>query len=178
MAESCVLGAMYMVICFWKNRSQIKDLVNSIGDFANYSELDLLTIDEKAGFFSKIVLGYSLSGMVIYTLSPLLSTESCEKVKSQYKIDHGIPCGIIVPIRIPIDPENPHIFRFYVFDQVVNGVLAVLVVVNITMMVCGLVEHAISQLKQVRCCMAKLSESGNIEETLGFVVKYHCAVIK
>ncbi|KAK9753972.1 7tm Odorant receptor [Popillia japonica] len=180
LAEVCVLGATYILICFVRNRSDIKDLVDSIGEFKTYSDLDLIAIDQKAMFFSKIVMGYSLSGMVIYTLSPLLSRSTCELTKSQYQINHGVPCGIIVPIRIPLDADNTLVITFWVIDEVINGVVIVLVIVNITMMVCGLLEHAINQLKQVRSCVLLISQAGDeeIEAATRFAVRYHTKVIE
>ncbi|GJQ81914.1 putative odorant receptor [Trypoxylus dichotomus] len=179
LAEVCVFGATYMAICFVQNRSNIKDLVQSIETFSKYSELDLISVDKKATFFSKIVLGYSLSGMVIYTLSPLLSISSCERRKPQYKIDHGVPCGVIVPIRLPFRSSILPVFEFCIVNEVINGIAIVLVVVNITMMVCGLLEHAISQLKEVRACVLKISEFGDedIAAAVKFMVEYHCGVI-
>ncbi|KAI4454802.1 odorant receptor [Holotrichia oblita] len=175
LAEVCVLGAIYMLICFVRNRSEIKNLVDSIENFNAYSDLDLKSIDRKATFFSKIIMAYSLSGMVIYTLSPLLSKSTCETTKSQYRIDHGVPCGIIVPIRIPPNSTN----TLWIIDEVINGIVVVLVVVNMTMMVCGLLEHAIHQLKQVRSCILAISQADadEIEDITGFAVEFHIKVI-
>nr|AVH87268.1 odorant receptor 27 [Holotrichia parallela] len=176
----CIIGAMYMGICFVQNRKDIKNLLESIDNFALYTDMNSKQVDQKASFYSKLVIAYGLLGTLIYTTSPLLSRSSCAVKRTQYEIDHGKPCGIIVALRLPFRYDITPTFQLMILHEMLTAGMTALLVVSITMLICGILEHAISQLKEVRKCILNLGQASDEEivQSVGFAVRYHCAVIE
>ncbi|GJQ81309.1 putative odorant receptor [Trypoxylus dichotomus] len=179
LASSCIAGAFYIAICFYHNRLEIRSLVDSIADFSKFSDLDPKSVDKKAVFTSKVLLAYTVIGILIYIGFPLLSISSCEAKDSLYLKKNGIPCGLILPVNLGFSYNDSPTFEMVGFFQAEIGCLTSIVIVNMTMLVCGLLDHAIHQLKEVRKSMVNIGRcpEREIVDALGFAIRYHCTVI-
>lgn len=180
LATSCVNACLYLAVCFYLNRAVIKNLVDSIADFSKYSNINLKLVDEKAIFSSKIFFFYNILGVSVYCLFPLFMKESCLKNSPRYLEKYGVPCGVILPLRMPWRYDSDPLFQITAVMQMLTAGLSSIFIVNLTMLVCGLLEHAVHQLGEVRKCVLQISESSpdRMEEAVKFAVKYHCRVIE
>ncbi|KAK9754168.1 7tm Odorant receptor [Popillia japonica] len=143
------------------------------------SSTTLKLVDEKAIFSSKIFFFYNILGVSVYCLFPLFMKESCLKNSPRYLEKYGVPCGVILPLKMPWRYDSDPLFQITAVMQMLTAGLSSIFIVNLTMLVCGLLEHAVHQLGEVRKCVLQISESSpdRMEEAVKFAVKYNCRVI-
>ncbi|XP_022900241.1 odorant receptor 13a-like isoform X2 [Onthophagus taurus] len=185
LAAVCVAGSMYMTVCFLSNRKTIKVIINSIGNFQKFTKIsnttnnNLIESDKKISFFSKAFMIYTILGMLIYVTAPTLNLSKCEKNKPFYMKNLGIPCGVIVRFRLPFRYDSWPVFHFYVIHQFLTAGMASLVIVNSTVLISGLLRHAVIQLKQLKEDVLNISENDKfiMKDKLKFCVKYHHEII-
>ncbi|XP_022904516.1 odorant receptor 85c-like [Onthophagus taurus] len=180
LAGVCVAGSMYMTLCFLSNRKGIKEIIKSIELFTKYSDLDIIAIDLKISFYSKIFIFYTITGILIYVIAPTLHVETCEATKPRYMKEAGIPCGVIVRIRLPYRYDKSPMFEIYVIHQFLTAAMSSLVIVNSTILICGLLRHVELQFKKLFSYIMLIStvKTSKLSETVKFCVEYHHEIIK
>lgn len=181
LANICVSGMFYMVLCFSKNLAHIKALVKGLETFEKYSSTQLvIDVDRKSTLQSKLFLAYSVMGMLTYSGMPLLSWNYCQEHKTRSMEERGVPCGLITRYRLPFRYDWSPIFEVFVVLQSVLAGSTTVLIVNISMMICGLMMHVTSQLRRLRSLMKTVREQSGEEmgSMLRNVVIYHTEIIK
>ena len=179
LATTCILGLFYMTFGCLRNSKDIKQLVLDLDTFRSYSDLDLVAVDKRATFYSKGLLCYSVVGTLTYAFMPLLSLEYCELHKSSAMLEHGIPCGVITRFRLPFRYDRSPAFEISALHVAFVAGLTTVVIVNTTMLICGLLVHVCAQLEELENFIWKMNGccGRKIVREMRFIVKYHNAII-
>lgn len=175
------LASHYMCICFLENRDKIKKIISQINGFQLYcSSLDLIRVDKRSAIYSKTFLIYSVIGVLMYCLVPLMSRKECESNKTINMKKHQIPCGLVSRARYPFNFDYTPAFEIVYMLQLYLVFMVSFLMVTISMLMCGLMLHAIQQLKNLRKMVLEISEySGRkVYEQVHLCVKYHNAIIR
>lgn len=170
-----------MSICFLSKRDQIRSLLQEIEDFKKYcGMLDLDEIDQRATFHTKCFLLYTILGIISYVSVPLLTVEVCEDRRSENMKRNGIPCGLVARFRLPFAFDYTPLFQIALAHQIYLVTSITIVIVTITMLLCGLLLFATEQLKYLRSLM--LGTCSHHEKTIRdkfrFCIRYHTVIIK
>ncbi|XP_049821534.1 odorant receptor 49b-like [Aethina tumida] len=179
-ALTCIVEMIYMIICFINKRRLIKKLVTSICDFEKYGQSqELLQTDRKANLYSKMFLWYGILGNFVYMLMPQLNVKHCVENRSQQLIDQGIPCGLVVRCRFPFKFDYTPVFEIVFVHQIYTCSMVTLVVLVLTMLLCGFLMHLEHQLQHLKSYIERLDLVPCCQyiEQLHFCIKYHCAII-
>ena len=179
LANVCIYGMFYMGFCFIKNRHEIKNIVDHVGAFSKFSDLNVKEIDRKATLYSKVFLVYSVAGMLTYSAMPFFSLEYCENNKPRSMVEHGIPCALTVRYRYPFRIDVFPWLEIFLVHQFFTGLSTTIIIVIVTMLLCGILSHVVSQLKQLRLYIAKIDTQPEIHDhSIKFAVEFHTAIIE
>lgn len=180
LANICIWGMLYMATCFIENQTRIKEIVNRISTFEQYVGSNTVEVDKKISFFSKCFVGYAISGMFLYCLGPWMDLSYCEEHRSASMDTWGVPCLIIVRYRMPFRFDvTPYQQLCFLHQTYVGGSTAILVV-TLTMLICGILIHVVSQLKNLRRYILELCNkpADQLDEAVHFIIKYHIFILE
>ncbi|XP_071055835.1 odorant receptor 4-like [Onthophagus taurus] len=172
---------VYMAICFTKNREKIKSLVDDIEVFEKFAGVDAIKIDQETNFYSKLLIGYSIAGMLIYSIAPLFVIDYCEQHKPKSMEQYGVPCSMIVRFRLPFRFDSWPMHQVVFLYQFYVGSMTSILIVTITVLICGIMMHIENQLKHLHRFMIDMVVKNNIEESrsrVRFAVQYHIEIIE
>ncbi|ENN73835.1 hypothetical protein HUJ04_009981 [Dendroctonus ponderosae] len=180
-ALNCIIGMIYMVICFIANRRTIIKLMVNLKYFNKYgNSRKTKEVDEKANLFSKIFMFYGILGNFVYMLMPQLSIDKCHNNRTAKMIDDGVPCGLVVRSVFPFKFDYKPVFEIIFVHQIYTCTMVSIVVLALTMLLCGFLMHIVNQLKNLREFIAKLRHCPQDKpgERLFFIIQYHIDVIE
>lgn len=170
-----------MGACFIANRMKIKKLVNRIATFETYTGEETIAVDKKVAFYSKWFMAYSLGGLVIYCAGPLMDLKYCQEHKYASMEKWGISCLTLVKFRIPFRYDRSPYQEIGYLHQCYIASLTVAIVVALTLLICGIIQHVINQLQNLRQFAVKLCHTEDDKELIQacrFLVKYHIFIIE
>ncbi|RZC42341.1 odorant receptor 67c-like, partial [Asbolus verrucosus] len=179
-ALNCIVGMIYMTICFIQKRKLIKNLVKTLDIFDNYSRSsNLIETDKKANLYAKLFLFYGILGNIVYMMMPQMSVEKCKVGRARQAEDLDIPCGLVTRCRFPFKFDYSPVFEIVFVHQFYTCTMVTVIILDLTMLLCGFLIHITNQLKHLRTFVVKLSHntSKNLVEEVRFCVKYHIAII-
>nr|WJJ63320.1 odorant receptor 20 [Pachyrhinus yasumatsui] len=180
-ALNCIIGMIYMVICFISNRRTIIKLVASINRFKKYGNWSKVKeINDRANLFSKIFMFYGILGNFVYMLMPQLSVNKCYDKRSSKMINDGVPCGLVVRSRFPFKFDYSPMFEIVFINQIYTCTIVSIVVLVLTMLLCGFLMHIVNQLSNLKSFIAELNKcpKEKIWNKLIFIIRYHIDIIK
>lgn len=180
-ALTCIIGMIYMAICFIKSRPLIRQLVDRISDFNKFGYPEQIRENaEKTNLYSKIFLAYGVLGNFIYLLMPQLNVTKCRNNKTQDMIDKGIPCGLVVRSIFPFKFDYFPVFEIIFLHQIYTCMMVTVMVLILSMFLCGLLIHIVHQLKYLRNQLKKLNYTpkSQIMDRLIYCVKFHIEIIE
>lgn len=171
----------YVIVCFVRNRDDIITLVDQLADFEEFGRPpDLLKTDKEAAMFTGFFLIYGLIGTLVYASMPFVSIQYCEKNKSQYMKDVGVPCGLVItrfflPFRFDFTPRK-EIVTIY---QVTICITFSTTISALTMLLCGMLMHISTQLRYLGEKFGNLrnSSTDDMFEDVRECIRFHIAII-
>ncbi|XP_030758890.1 odorant receptor 67c-like [Sitophilus oryzae] len=176
-ALNCIIGMIYMVICFISNRRTIQKLVISIRHFEKYSSWDkIIEVDDRANLFCKVFMFYGILGNFVYMLMPQLSVEKCRRSI----IEDRMPCGLVVRSHFPFNFGHTPVYEMIFIHQIYTCTMVSIVVLSLTMLLCGLLMHTVNQLNHLRIYVKKLRDCpvDKLYERLVYIIRYHIDIIE
>lgn len=178
-AFACFLGTVYLSLCFTKNREVIKNLLEQLDHFKQFSSIDIEAIDKKANRFSKFFLIYSTVGLFTYITMPMFTVADCKQHKSKSMVENGIPCGIVSRYRMPFKFDYSPLLELIWLHQVIFCYTVTYVIVSLSMLLCGILYHVTEQIKVLRQYVVEMSchSDNTVAERVHFCVKFHNAII-
>ncbi|XP_050312533.1 odorant receptor 4-like [Anthonomus grandis grandis] len=182
-ALNCIVGMIYMVICFINNRRTIIKLMKSIDYFDKYGNSSTtIRTEENANLFSKVFMFYGIVGNFVYMLMPQLSVNKCYRSRTSQMIEDGVPCGLVVRSAFPFRFDLTPVFEIVFIHQIYTCTMVTVVVVVLTMLLCGFLMHIVNQIENLRLFVDQLHhhtpQGEKFTEKLLFVIRYHIDVIE
>ncbi|XP_068901819.1 odorant receptor 43a-like [Tenebrio molitor] len=178
-ALTCIIGMIYMTICFIQKRRLIKKLVAQLDHFTAFSDSSsLVETDRKANLYAKVFLFYGIAGNIVYMTMPYLNIDKCRYQREQNMVDLDIPCGLVTRCWFPFKFDYTPVFEIVFVHQFYTCTMVSVVILNLTMLLCGFLMHITNQLKHLRRFIVELKfPEEKLLEKLHFCVKYHTAII-
>ncbi|KAF7282579.1 hypothetical protein GWI33_002301 [Rhynchophorus ferrugineus] len=176
-ALNCIIGMVYMVICFISNRKTIRKLVMSIYRFKKYGYwIKTIEVDNRANLFCKVFMFYGIMGNFVYMLMPQLSVQKCKASM----VENKMPCGLVVRSQFPFKLDHSPIYEIVFVHQIYTCTMVSIVVLSLTMLLCGLLMHTVNQLNNLRAYIRKLQECqmDKLLERLIYIIRFHIDIIK
>nr|QXE93249.1 odorant receptor 23 [Eucryptorrhynchus brandti] len=180
-ALNCIIGMIYMVICFINNRRSIVRLMVAIHYFEKYgNSFKTKKVDDRANLFSKIFMFYGILGNFMYMLMPQLSVNKCYNNRTSKMTEDGVPCGLVVRSLFPFKFDYTPVFEIVFIHQIYTCTIVSIVVLVLTMLLCGFLMHIVNQLKNVRHFIVQLQKvsTEKFAQYLIVVIRYHIDVIE
>ncbi|XP_060523853.1 odorant receptor 4-like isoform X2 [Cylas formicarius] len=178
----CIIGMIYMVVCFARNRKNIHLLLVKINSFKKYGSFgEVLEVDEKANLFSKLFIFYGILGNFVYMLMPQLSIQKCQAKRNMQMINDDVPCGLVVRSRFPFKFDYSPMFEIVFVHPIYTCTVVTIVVLVLTMLLCGFLMHVIHQLGHLKKYIAALKDEHPQEKIyakLAKCIKYHIQIIE
>ncbi|XP_015836240.1 odorant receptor 49b [Tribolium castaneum] len=170
----CIIGMIYMTICFVKNRKLVKTLVKNLPAFTKYSKTtDIILTDKKANLYTKIFVFYGVIGNVVYMIMPYLNIEKC-----QQRQNNDVPCGLVTRCWFPFKFDYSPVFEIVFVHQFYTCLMVSVIILDLTMLICGFLMHITNQLKHLRGFIKRFDcSSQKIAEDVIYCVKFHTAII-
>jgi hypothetical protein len=178
-ALTCIIGMIYMTICFIQKRRLIKKLVAQLDHFTAFSDSSsLVETDRKANLYAKVFLFYGIAGNIVYMTMPYLNRDKCRYQREQNMVDLDIPCGLVTRCWFPFKFDYTPVFEIVFVHQFYTCTMVSVVILDLTMLLCGFLMHITNQLKHLRRFIVELKfPEEKLLEKLHFCVKYHTAII-
>ncbi|XP_066248172.1 odorant receptor 4-like [Euwallacea similis] len=180
-ALNCLIGMFYMVVCFIRNRRTIMRLMIAIKYFDQYGNQSITRdVDNKANFLSKVFMFYGILGNFVYMAMPQLSVHRCTANRTLEMIEQGIPCGLVVRSLFPFKFDYSPIYQIIFVHQIYTCTMVSVVVLVLTMLLCGFLMHIVNQLQNLRKFIKNLS---NLPQEIFLrrlicVINYHIEIIQ
>nr|UTN00905.1 odorant receptor [Semanotus bifasciatus] len=177
---SALCSVIYILICFMIKRREIERLTKHIKVFEDYLPTSKIkTAEETAKFYTKIFILYGMVGNIMYACLPLLSYADCNKNKSKHMIKYGIPCGVLARYVLPFKHDVYPLAQIIMVQQLVATLLGTIIVLTVTMLVCGILTHASANLDHLKIMILETSHiaDSTITAHVNLCVKYHTAII-
>ncbi|CAG9768657.1 unnamed protein product [Ceutorhynchus assimilis] len=166
----CIIGMIYLVICFINNRRTITKLMIDIKYFGKYgNSARTKEVDDKANFISKLFMFYGILGNFMYMLMPQLSVQKCHETKIARMVVRSI-----FPFKFDYTP----MFEIVFVHQIYTCTMVSLMVLVLTNLFCGFLMHIVNQLENLRIFIGQLHESTKFQEDFYFIIRYHIHVIE
>nr|XP_022909564.1 odorant receptor 85b-like [Onthophagus taurus] len=180
LANICIFGMFQLGVCFLRNAEKIKRLVDNLDQFKKYSNLNMLKIDGDAILYSKFFFAYSILGTLIYTFMPFIFVKYCETNKPIRMQKYNIPCGMILPYRLPFPFDKSPIFEIVAIYTAYLASVTTIVIVTITTLVCSIISHVIGHLRELRRHILSIQPGNvpNIKIKVEKIIQYHTAIIE
>ncbi|XP_018570955.1 odorant receptor 49b-like [Anoplophora glabripennis] len=176
---SALLSVIYISVCFIVKDQEIKRLTENLKIFEEYiPKVKIEETEDKAKFHTKIFIIYGIMGNIIYDCLPLLTYEDCHKNRSKHMIKYGIPCGGIVHYVLPYKQDTFPLAEITIVNQMLISTVGTLIVMTVTMLVCGILIHVSANLKYLRSMISNLTYTPNnrIMQHVNSCVKYHTMI--
>ncbi|KAJ3652159.1 hypothetical protein Zmor_018148 [Zophobas morio] len=173
----CIAGMVYMIICFIHKRKLIKQLVEQLPNFNFYNKpSNLMETDDKANLYAKVFLFYGVFGNIVYMIMPYLNIETCRVRQAQ--VDRDVPCGLVTRCWFPFNFDYSPVFEIVFVHQFYTCTMVSLIILDLTMLLCGFLMHIINQLKHLRNLIAKLNcLEAVFAKKIRFCIQYHQQII-
>lgn len=175
----CIIGMIYMTICFVKNRQLVKSLVKNLQTFTKYSKAsDLIETDLKANLYTKIFIFYGIVGNVVYMIMPYLNIEKCQIRQKEKMSNFDPPCGLVTRCWFPFKFDYSPVFEIVFVHQFYTCTMVSVIILDLTMLICGILMHITNQLKHLRNFIRNFDcVDQKIVKDVIYCIKFHTAII-
>nr|XP_023018413.1 odorant receptor 85b-like [Leptinotarsa decemlineata] len=178
---SALLSVIYVSTCFILKKKEIKRLIDSLKIFEDYLPEDEIDKAEKsAKFYTKTFLFYGIIGNGLYESSPFMSFKECRGERTQQMIKLGIPCKVIVRYVLPFKYDTTPFYELVILEQVAVAILGTILVMTISMLVCGILTHIASNLSYLKKIIEDISrvEEPQLKDHVNLCIKYHTIILE
>jgi hypothetical protein len=147
--------------------------------FIAFSDSSILVeTDRKANLNAKLFLFYGIAGNIVYMTMPYLYMDKCRYQREQNMVDLDIPCGLVSRCWFPFKLDYTPVFEIVFVHQFYTCTMVSVVILALTMLLCGFLMHITNQFKHLRRFIVELKFPEEILlEKLHFSVKYHTPII-
>ncbi|KAG5870290.1 hypothetical protein JTB14_002058 [Gonioctena quinquepunctata] len=92
----------------------------------------------------------------------------------------GIPCKVIVRYVLPFKYDVSPYYEIVMLEQVTVAILGTIVVMTISMLVCGILTHIAANLKHLKKMIRYISqvEGDKLNDHINVCVKYHTVILE
>lgn len=178
-ALNCIIGMIYMTICFLRKRHLIKQLVENLATFQEFCPMaEIRETDKLANLHAKLFMFYGIIGNIVYMTMPHFTVEQCEETRRFERRDSDIPCGLVTRGRLPFKFDYSPLFEAVFIHQFYTCTMVTVIILDLTMLLCSFLLHIINQLKRLKTLIPLLDQSVNLKKDLRFFIEYHIAIIR